>query len=261
MPQMYYEILGEPGAAVPLLLLHGMFASRRIWDLNRAALAKRLPLILVDLPGHGASPPIAKDAEATPEALVAELERIRQELGAVRWCLCGQSFGAGVTLYYAMTHPERVAAQVFTISRTTFRDAYGAAETEMRAQRIARIREGGRDAMGQEVFHPRHAKRFPEVIKAVLAREADAIDIETYLRLIGLTSPALSFYGRRAGPAVATLLINGRHEKAFQECRNELAEAWPQMEIVDIDGGHAVNIENPDGFDAALIAFLDRQLD
>ncbi|MBS8229130.1 alpha/beta fold hydrolase, partial [Vannielia litorea] len=241
MPQMFHELVGDPCEGVPLLLLHGMFASRRMWDLNRAALAARFPLVLVDLPGHGASPPLEPGEDAAPGALVTELERIRADLGVERWCLCGQSFGAGVTLHYALAHPERVAAQAFTNSRTTFRDAFGPGETEIREGRIARIREGGREAMGREVFHPRHARRFPEPIKSVLAEDADRIEIETYLRLIGETAPALSLYGRDAVPKVPTLLINGRHERAFQPCRDELAAAWPTMEIADIDGGHAVN--------------------
>jgi len=260
MPQMYYEVVGDLATGVPLVLLHGMFASRRMWDPNRDALAERFALVLVDLPGHGTSPPMKSDAEALPAALVAGLENIRKELDIPRWCLCGQSFGAGVTLQYTLAHPERVAAQAFTNSRTTFRDAYGAAETEVREGRIKRIRAGGREEMQREVFHPRHAKRFPEAIKAVLSQEADEIDIETYLRLIALSSPALSLYGRAAEPKVPTLLINGRHERAFQACRSEIAEAWPQMEIIDIDGGHAVNIENPNGFDAALTGFLERHL-
>lgn len=261
MPQMFHELVGDPRDGVPLLLLHGMFASRRMWDLNRETLATRYPLVLVDLPGHGASPPLAQGDDASPEALVAELERIRVELRVDRWSLCGQSFGAGVTLYYALAHPSRVAAQVFTNSRTTFRDAYSPEETEIREGRIARIRAGGREAMRREVFHPRHARRFPEPIKSILSEEADRIEIETYLRLIGETAPALSFYGRDAQPKVPTLLINGRHERAFQPCREALAAAWPGMEIADVDGGHAVNIENTAGFDAALIGFLSRQLD
>ena len=256
MPQMYHEVVGDPGASVPLVLVHGMFASRRMWDLNRDALAARFPLVLVDLPGHGASDPL--EGSATPGTLVQALEALRETLGVPRWFLCGQSFGAGVTLHYALAHPDRVAAQAFTNSRTMFRDAYGPDETALREARIAKIRAGGREAMGREVFHPRHAKRFPEPIKTVLSEEADRIDIPTYMQLVGETAPALSFYGQDAAPRVPTLLINGRHERAFQTCRADLEQAWPALEIADIDGGHAVNIENPQGFDAALIGFLER---
>lgn len=258
MPRMLYEVVGDLRAGVPLVLVHGMFANRRMWDLNRAALAARFPLVLVDLPGHGLSPPLAQDEPATPDALVAALDALRGALGVERWFLCGQSFGAGVTLHYALAHPGRVAAQAFTNSRTMFRDAYGPDESALRETRIARIQEGGRAAMGREVFHPRHAKRFPEPIKSVLSEAADRIDIASYLRLVGETAPALSFHGQKAAPRVPTLLINGRHERAFQPCRADLAQAWPALEIADIDGGHAVNIENPAGFDAALIDFLKR---
>lgn len=260
MPRMFHELVGDPSDGVPLLLLHGMFASRRMWDLNRDALAARFPLILVDLPGHGASPPLAAEEDASPAAMVAELERIRAALGVDRWCLCGQSFGAGVTLHYALAHHARVVAQAFTNSRTLFRDAFGPAETAIREDRIARITAGGREAMGNETFHPRNARRFPEPIKAQLADDAERVDIATYLRLIGETSPALSLHGRDARPRVPTLLVNGRHERAFQPCRAELPTLWPEVEIADIDGGHAVQIENPEGFNTALSGFLGRQL-
>ena len=53
-----------------------------------------------------------------------------------------------------------------------------------------------------------------------------------------------------------TLLINGRHEHRFQPLRNWIEANVPMIGIVDLDGGHSINIENAEGFDAAALHFL-----
>src|SRR6185436_4097817 len=47
----------EHGAGDPLVLLHGVASSRAIWRHAVAPLARRRRVIVVDLPGFGASPP------------------------------------------------------------------------------------------------------------------------------------------------------------------------------------------------------------
>ena len=51
------------------------------------------------------------------------------------------------------------------------------------------------------------------------------------------------------------LLINGRWEKAFQATLDEVRDKLGNLEIVDLEGGHAINIEQAAAFDAALLAF------
>jgi pimeloyl-ACP methyl ester carboxylesterase len=46
------------GAGRPLLLVHGLGGSVRSWDTIAAALSVSREVILVDIPGHGRSPPI-----------------------------------------------------------------------------------------------------------------------------------------------------------------------------------------------------------
>lgn len=255
---MYHEAIGVDGSRPAILLVHGMLASRRLWDQNRAALSAQCGLVLVDLPGHGKSPPLDQAGAPRVADVIAGFERIRAELGLDRWYICGQSFGGGLTLRYSFDHPDRVAGHAFTNSRTTFRDTTLPDEIAIRKARVERIRAEGRDAMRREVFYPSHARRFPPEVRETLVEEAEKIDIESYLGFVDVMSPELSLHGRAARPRVPTLLINGRHERAFQATRQEIAEAWPDIEIADIDGGHAVNIENPQGFAATLLDFVKR---
>lgn len=240
-----------------LLLVHGMLSNACHWLPNRARLGRAFNLVQVDLPGHGYSPAPADPASVTADSLIARLDEIRAGLGIARWYVCGQSFGAGLTLGYALRYPERVVAQCFTNARVVLRDSDAPAEVQARAARLAALRRDGTEALRSERFHPRFARRFPPEIRRILSEDADRIDIPTYCQLLEHVMPALSLRHRPdAAPKVPTLLINGRHERAFQPVRAELARLWPGLHIVDIDGGHSVNIENPEGFAQELQGFF-----
>ena len=92
----HYEV--HDGEGPYLVLLHGMLSSRAQWMLNLEALSAIARPVVVELWGHGRSPAPDDPALYHPDGYVATLERLREELGAARWCLCGQSFGAGITL-------------------------------------------------------------------------------------------------------------------------------------------------------------------
>lgn len=260
---MEYETIRRAGSGRSwLLLVHGMLASRVLWQPNIERLGAVHDLVLVDLPAHGATAAAGSwggGSEAWhPDAMVARFEAIRSETGISRWFVCGQSFGAGLTVRYALTHPERVPAQVLTNARTVFRDERDADEQAARDRRAARLRAEGRAALRQERFHPRFARRFPPELRDRLSADADAMDVSGYTRLLEWTLPQATLRDRVRDCKVPSLLVNGRHERAFQAARAELGMLWPALEIADIDGGHAVNVENPEGFDAAVLAFLGR---
>lgn len=255
---MYFETVTRAPGADWLLLVHGLMASRNNWRPNLERLSAAFNLVVVDLPGHGRSPAPADPDAWTPDAMVAMLDDIRAGLGLDRWCLCGQSFGAGLTIRYALSHPQRVPAQVFTNARTVFRDESDPAEQAARDARAAAIRQGGREALRNERFHPRFAHRFPADLRAQLCADAEAMDLDGYARILDTTLPMATLRHRARDCRVPSLLVNGRHERQFQPVRARMDQLWPDLEVVDIDGGHAVNIENAEGFDAATLDFLSR---
>ncbi len=87
------------GAGPPLLLIHGLGASRRIWDPQIERLATDRDVIAVDMPGFGDSPALAEPP--TPWALAAALARLCSELGIERPGVGGNSLGGWVALELA----------------------------------------------------------------------------------------------------------------------------------------------------------------
>ena len=253
-PRLPYRVIDGRGPI--LFCVHGMLSSHAQWTPNLEALAAVAQPVLFDLWGHGDAPSPEDDAVYTIEAIVAEFERAREELGAKQVALLGQSLGAALTLRYAITHPQRVLALVFTNSRSALMAPERLISSEDRAARAQLIEGGGVEALRKLPFHPRHARRLAPEAYAALVAAADAVDPGAAARITRVTVPRVSALADLHRISCPTLLANGRYEKRFQPLRAVAEEEIPGCRIADIDGGHAVNLENPEQFNAAVTAFL-----
>ncbi len=248
---LHVERDGDPGRPA-LLLLHGFLSCNLQWSRNRAVLREHFDLVMPELWGHGKSPaPEAAEAYRV-DRYVAELERVRRSLGQERWIVCGQSFGAGIAIRYALAHPEATHGLVITNSRSALNDVTAEAQ-------------GSRDFAAFEALdlrtlpmHPVHAKRFPEDLKAQMMAAADAVDRRALWYATTTTAAGTSCRAEAGEIAVPTLLVNGRFEKRFQPDRDFAAATIPDVTVVDLEAGHSVNIEAASGFDRAVLDFAER---
>lgn len=109
--ELYFEECGNPRGK-PVVFLHGgpglgtSPKQRRFFD------PQAYRVVLFDQRGCGKSRPYASLEENTTWDLVADMERLRAELGIERWQVFGGSWGAGLALAYAQIHPERVTELV-----------------------------------------------------------------------------------------------------------------------------------------------------
>ncbi len=255
--ELYYEV--HEGEGPFLLMVHGMLSSRAQWHANLPALSRVSRPVVVELFGHGRSPSPDDPASYHPDAYVAVFDRLREALGAKRWALCGQSFGAALTLRYALRFPERVVAQIFTNSTSAFADPEWAArvgpETASAADAIERE---GCSALAKMPLHPRHAKRLPSYAYDALVREAERLNPQGVARTLRVTVPACSLYGKIGGNQVPTLLVCGTQERRFERFRRYAEREMPHLEVVALEAGHAVNIEAARGFEEAVAGFVER---
>jgi len=104
---MYWEEAGNPQGP-PVVFLHGgpgagaTAAHRRFFD------PSHWRIVIFDQRGSGRSSPVGEIADNSPDHLVEDIERLRQELGIARWVVFGGSWGSTLALFYAETHPTRV---------------------------------------------------------------------------------------------------------------------------------------------------------
>ena len=105
--QLHIEECGNPDG-LPVAFVHGGPGAgcepyhRRFFDPNVYR------IILFDQRGCGRSTPHAELTNNTTQALVADMEVIRQHLKIDKWVVFGGSWGSTLGLVYAQTHPQAV---------------------------------------------------------------------------------------------------------------------------------------------------------
>ena len=85
------------GDGPPLVLLHGVGHRRQAWHPVLDRLTPHRDVIMVDLPGHGDSPPLRTKGPVVEEML-AEVLALFDELGLHRPHIAGNSLGGRIAL-------------------------------------------------------------------------------------------------------------------------------------------------------------------
>jgi pimeloyl-ACP methyl ester carboxylesterase len=103
----------EAGEGPPVVLLHGLTATRRYVVMGSRALERSgHRVIAFDARGHGRSDPAAVPDAYTYSDLGLDLIAVLDDLGVERAVLAGASMGAHTLLWLALHAPERVAGLV-----------------------------------------------------------------------------------------------------------------------------------------------------
>jgi pimeloyl-ACP methyl ester carboxylesterase len=102
---------GQAGEGSPIVLLHGLTATRRYVVMGSRVLERSgHRVIAYDARGHGRSTPALEPAAYDYARLAADLEAVLDALDVERAVLAGASMGAHTAVRFALHHPERVAA-------------------------------------------------------------------------------------------------------------------------------------------------------
>jgi pimeloyl-ACP methyl ester carboxylesterase len=250
---LYYELHGTQGPY--LLMVHGIMSSRAQWIPNLRALTEFCRPVIVELFGHGRSPSPKNDEAYFPESYIQEFEIIRCKLGLANWFVCGQSLGAALTLRYSLLHPTRITAQIFTNSRSALSDA---AESENMKRLVRSMLAGGRGSLDRLPINPARSRFLDPEIKKALVKDIDLIHMEGFANNLLHLIPRCSVRKQLHEIRVPTLLVAGRFDERFSSLMPIAIESIPTLEYVELDGGHAVNIDAADRFNGALQEFILR---
>jgi pimeloyl-ACP methyl ester carboxylesterase len=238
-----------------LLMVHGLMSSRAQWIPNLKAFTEFCRPVVIELFGHGRSASPQNPEAYFPENYVREFEIIRQELGLENWFICGQSLGAALTLRYSLLHPERIKAQIFTNSLSALSDVGENANME---RFVMSMLQGGRASLDSFPLNPSRSRYLDPEIKKALVDDINLIDMEGFANNLLYLIPRCSVRNLLSKINVPTLLVAGKFDKQFGALVPIVLGNTPSLEFVELDGGHAVNIDAADRFNEAVRKFILR---
>jgi pimeloyl-ACP methyl ester carboxylesterase len=118
----------DGGSGPAIVFLHSLAGNGGQWSAQLDAVRKARRGVAIDLRGHGRSEPPA-DGEYRIEAQVSDVLPVVDALELGRFALVGHSFGAGIALEFAASHPSRVTHLVVA---DPIGDGTGTPEAEIR---------------------------------------------------------------------------------------------------------------------------------
>ena len=210
------RISGEDsGEGVPVVLLHGLTATRRYVVMGSRALERSgHRVIAYDARGHGRSSPAPGRAYGY-EHLAADLLAVLDATGVERAVLAGASMGAHTAARVAIEQPERVAA--LGLITPAFDPALPASDAELaRWDALARgLREGGVEGFVEAYDLAAVPPAWREVTETVLRQRLAAHEhpraLADALEVVPRSRP-FEDLGRLAELALPVLVVASRDE-------------------------------------------------
>lgn len=244
------------GSGPPLVLLHGWGLHSGVWAPVESLLARHFELVMVDLPGHGSSPPLPADAglEQYAEAVAAAAPRGAAWLG---WSLGGQvALAAALAghrisqLVLVATTPRFVAGPDWPcgMARATLAEFASALE----ADHGRCVRE----FLTLQLRGDRRAATLLGKLRAVLGERAgpDPGALQAGLGILDTTD----LRDRLGGIEQPALVVAGERDRLTPaEASRRLAAALPGGRFLQFQGAaHAPFLTHPEPFCEAVTSFL-----
>src|SRR4051794_33680421 len=231
----------EIGAGTPVVLLHGLTATRRYVVMGSKQLPKRgFRTISYDARGHGESNPAPERRAYEYSDLAGDLAAVMDSLGVARAVVAGASMGAHTGLALALANPDRVAA---VVAITPAFDGSGEVSDEWDALADG-LKSDGVDGF-MAAYHPKVDPRWLDtallVTRQRLARHRHPEAVADALRVVPRSRPFESLSDLESLD-VPVLVVGDRdeadpgHPLAVAE---EYARRLPRAELVVEEEGRS----------------------
>lgn len=245
-----------PEKAPALVLLHPIATRVDVWAPLVPLFATAYRVVTVDLPGHGRSACLARNARLA-EYADAVVDTLRS-LGIDHAAIVGVSLGGMVAQAMALRHPEHVDALVL---------AHCGAKTppagkEAWEQRIVTSHEQGMESQVEPTLSRWLTARFAEQAPLTRAwlgdfvRTTSLAGYEAAIRCI----QDLDHHETLASVPAPSLVIAGRHDVAVPLAASRAMADAMSARFVELDSGHMGSVEAASAFVEATHAFLRASL-
>jgi pimeloyl-ACP methyl ester carboxylesterase len=254
---LHYEVTGQ---GEPLLFIHGLGATGEDWERQVAYFAPHYQVITLDMRGHGRS-----DKPRGPYSIplfAEDIAALLRELGGIPTHVVGLSLGGMVAFQLAITAPDLVQSLTIVNSGPemrahTFKQKLGLWVLLIQRWLIVRIwgmRKMGEVLSARLLPEPEHEEERRVFIERWAANDKNAYLASVY------ALKSWSVANRLGEIHCPTLVIAADEDYTPVEFKETYVARMPQAELKIIkQARHYTNVERPEQFNKALMAFLEQQ--
>jgi 3-oxoadipate enol-lactonase len=247
----------DRGKGLSLVLIHGFPLCRKMWRPQIEALAKAgCRVVTPDLRGFGESG--LTSGVGSMDIYADDIVALLDHLGIDKAVVGGMSMGGYVLLSLLERYPDRVAAPIFIVTKAGGDDDAGKARRTALAeachvQGILPVAEAFRNLL----FAPATLTDNPELVDEVFGWINATAPQGAASGLIAMRDrkDCIALLGGISQPA---LVIGADQDQAVPVENSRIIAEWlPDAELCILHGGgHMVNLEQPEGFNEAILEFL-----
>ncbi|GAB2515599.1 alpha/beta hydrolase [Microbacterium petrolearium] len=263
------EVLGPSGAPV-IIAHHGApgLGSRAEPRASFGRLADQYRVVVFDARGSGAS---EGKGPYTHEQWAADIDGLREWIGADRIAMVGGSYGGFMAMEYTIRYPERVAAMVLRDTSADSSNRHLSRENALRSERVTvdmemfdRIDTGTvRDdddlrACWREILPLYDYVYDPAAVERKV--EATPYRYEAHNFAFAHNLPSYDLKPQLPSVSVPTLITVGRTDWITPvSCSQTIHELIPDSELVVFEkSGHSPQIEEAEAWTDTVRGFLNR---
>jgi pimeloyl-ACP methyl ester carboxylesterase len=250
---MVWRVMGE---GPPVVLLHGGHGAWTHWVRNVGPLSERFKVLAADMPGFGesASPPAPYTADSLAEIVAEGVDRI---LDGGSYAVTGFSFGGVIGGVLAKHRPKQVNRVVLVGSggMALPRPQIPLLKNWKRMDNDADRLEAHRFNLGALML------RDPASLDALALHLQSTNTVRTRInsRAISLTDALRRSLDQFDAPLAGIWGVDDATSGPYLDLREQLLrELDADSEFVRLEGGHWIQYEAPDAFNAALAGILTR---
>jgi pimeloyl-ACP methyl ester carboxylesterase len=251
--RLYYEIAGSGS---PLVLIHGITLDTRMWDDQFDTFAEQYKVLRYDVRGFGRS----DEPPRTPYAHTDDLRALLAFLDIDHAFVTGLSMGGGIAIDYALAYPEATDALILVDSVLGGYQWTEGIPTEAARARARGVGIAAAKAtwLGGPLFAP--ARENPAVANR-LAQMVETYSGWHWVNDNPLRRPDVLAVERLDRIRVPTLIVLGERDTLdLHRIAEILEQRIPGAVRIVLPGvGHMSNMEDPTGFNTAVMDFLAKQ--
>jgi pimeloyl-ACP methyl ester carboxylesterase len=256
--QIYWE---EVGQGVPLVFVHEFAGDVQSWRPQMSFFGRRYRAIAFNARGYPPSDVPEDPAAYSQQQAADDIRGLLDALDIRRAHVCGLSMGGYATLHFGLTYPDRALSLVVAGA------GYGSGDREKFKQDSAVVVK--RFAQGMEAVTEFYAKGPTRVqfmdkdprgwaeFRAQLAA-GSALGHSLTMQGVQMKRPSVFELGDRMERLeVPTLIMTGDEDDPCLEPGIFMKRKIPTAGLVVLPkSGHAINLEEPDAFNRAVLDFV-----